>query len=85
MPDEPKLTEVNCSTGEVIVRPLTEGEIAQAEADRAARIAQEEQEAAARVAQEAAALEKQALKESAISKLIALGLTDEEIAAILGA
>lgn len=85
MSETPLLTEVNCSTGEVIVRPLTEAELAQAEVDRLAVIARNEQEAAARAAAEAAALEKQALKDSAISKLTALGLTDEEIDAILGA
>lgn len=67
--------EVNCTTGEVIERPLTAEELAQREADAAAYAAQE----AERLAAEAAAL---AAKESANAKLAALGLTAEEIAAL---
>lgn len=67
--------EVNCTTGEVIERPLTAEELAQREADAAAFAAQE----AERQAAEAAAL---AAKESAQAKLAALGLTAEEIAAL---
>lgn len=67
--------EVNCETGEVIERPLTTEEIAQHEAQAAAFAAAE----AERVAAEAAA---QAAKESAQSKLTALGLTADEIAAL---
>lgn len=67
--------EVNCTTGEVIERPLTAEELAQREADAAAFAAAE----AEREAAEAAA---QAAKESAQSKLAALGLTAEEIAAL---
>lgn len=67
--------EVNCTTGEVIERPLTAEELAQREADAAAHAAQE----AEREAAEAAAL---AAKESANAKLAALGLTAEEIAAL---
>ena len=67
--------EVNCTTGEVIERPLTAEELAQREADAAAAaVAQAEREAT-----EAAAL---AAKESAQAKLAALGLTAEEIAAL---
>jgi hypothetical protein len=67
--------EVNCTTGEVIERPLTAEELAQREVDAAAyAVAQAEREAA-----EAAAL---AAKESAKAKLAALGLTAEEIAAL---
>jgi hypothetical protein len=67
--------EVNCTTGEVTERPLTADELAQREADAAAfATAQAEREAA-----EAAA---QAAKESAQTKLAALGLTAEEIAAL---
>ena len=68
-------TEVNCETGEVTVRPLTDEEIAnlealatQAEAERAAREAEAAADAAA--------------KESAQAKLAALGLTADEIAAL---
>jgi hypothetical protein len=67
--------EVNCTTGEVIERPLTAEELAQREADAAAHaVAEAEREAA-----EAAVL---AAKESANAKLAALGLTAEEIAAL---
>jgi hypothetical protein len=66
---------VNCATGEQQEIPLSEEEIAQREADR---LAFEEAEAARIAAEE----EKAALKESANAKLIALGLTEEEIAAI---
>jgi hypothetical protein len=67
--------EVNCTTGEVIERPLTAEELAQREADAVAyAVAQAEREAT-----EAAAL---AAKESANAKLAALGLTAEEIAAL---
>jgi hypothetical protein len=67
--------EVNCTTGEVIERPLTAEEMAQREAEAAAfAIELEEREAA-----KAAAL---AAKESAQAKLAALGLTAEEIAAL---
>jgi hypothetical protein len=67
--------EVNCTTGEVIERPLTAEELAQREADAAAYAATE----AEREAAEAAA---QVAKESAQAKLAALGLTAEEIAAL---
>jgi hypothetical protein len=67
--------EVNCATGEVTERPLTTEEIAQREADATAYAAAE----ADRVAAEEAA---QAAKESAQSKLAALGLTADEITAI---
>jgi hypothetical protein len=66
---------VDCSTGETTEVPLTEEELAQREADRLAF----EQAEAARLAAEA---EQDALKASANAKLAALGLTDEEIAAI---
>jgi hypothetical protein len=66
---------VNCATGEQQEIPLSEEEIAQREVDR---LAYEEAEAARIAAEE----EKAALKESANAKLIALGLTEEEIAAI---
>jgi hypothetical protein len=66
---------VDCSTGISTEIPLTEEELAQREQDR---IAYEEAEAARIAAEE----EKAALKESANAKLLALGLTEEEIAAI---
>lgn len=85
MSEDPRITEINCETGEVVVRPLTTEEIAQAEADKAARLAVEaaNQEALAAAALEAQ--EKAALRQGAIDKLAALGLTEEEIAAILSA
>ena len=56
--------EVNCATGETTIRPLTDEEIAQREADAAAY--------AARKAEEDAAAEAKAqLKASAKAKLIA--------------
>lgn len=66
---------VNCTTGEETVVPLTPEEIAQREADAAAFAAEQ----AAREAEAAAVA---AAKESANDKLKALGLSDEEIAAL---
>ena len=58
--------------------PLTDEEIA----ERDAQAAQAELD---RQAEEAAQAEQQALKDSANSKLLALGLSPEEVAAITGA
>ena len=77
MTDIPMAIEVNCTTGEVIERPLTAEELAQREADIAAFAI----EKAAREAEEAAKAE---AKASAEAKLAALGLTTEEIAALGG-
>jgi hypothetical protein len=66
---------VDCASGESTIVPLTEEELAQRELDR---LAYEEAETARLAAEE----EKAALKESANAKLLALGLTEEEIAAI---
>jgi hypothetical protein len=66
---------IDCATGEELIVPLTEEELSQREVDR---LAFEEAEAARIAAEE----EKAALKESANAKLLALGLTEEEIAAI---
>ena len=66
---------VDCSTGESVTVPLTTEELEQRELDRIAY----EAEQAERLAAEA---ELQALKASANSKLAALGLTADEIAAI---
>ena len=68
--------EVNCSTGEVTERPLTTEEIAQREADAQAYATQKAEEEAAKAAEEAA-------KASAQAKLKALGLTAEEVTALL--
>jgi len=74
-----KSVEINCETGEVIETPYTEAELkelvvleaqweAEAEARRNAKAAEEEAKAVA--------------KASAEAKLLALGLTAEEIAAL---
>ena len=73
----PIAIEVNCADGTVTERPLTADEIAQREADAAAAAAGE----AERIAAEEA---KAAAKASAIAKLAALGLTEEEAAALVG-
>jgi DNA-binding NarL/FixJ family response regulator len=68
-----KLTalEVNALTGETTIRPLTAEELAEREAMQAEQQAQlAEQE------------EKEKARESALAKLAALGLTEEEIAAL---
>jgi hypothetical protein len=74
--DKPTKLIVDCSTGEQTVVELTDEEIAQLEADRAAAEAQRDEEEAAQAA-------KAARKESAIAKLTSLGLTEEEVAALL--
>lgn len=66
---------VDCSTGETTEVELTAEEIAQREADAAAFAAEQ----AAREAEEAARL---AAKGAAQQKLLSLGLTAEEIAAL---
>jgi len=72
-----KRTVVNCATGEQTVEDLTDEEIAEVEA---ARTAHEEEVAA----EEAAAAAKASAKASGDAKLKELGLTDEEIAALVG-
>ena len=74
---KPTRVEVNCATGEQTVIELTAAEIAeldqmkaQAEADQAARQAEEDAKAEA--------------KASALAKLAALGLTEDEAKAIAG-
>lgn len=71
-----KRIEVNCATGEITEHILTPEEITQREADAAAWAVEQ----ATRDAADAA---KAAAKESANAKLAALGLTDEEIAALV--
>lgn len=68
---------VDCATGDVQYVPLTAEEIA----EREALAAQAEQE---RLEREAAEQERAAAKASAIEKLAALGLSDNEIAALVG-
>jgi hypothetical protein len=74
--DKPTKLIVDCSTGEQTVVELTDEEIAQLEVDRAAAEAQ-------RVEQEAAETAKAAKRLSAADKLRALGLEEEEVAALL--
>ena len=73
----PTKVVVDCSTGESTIVPLTEEELAQRETDRLAWEAQE----VTRLAEVEA---KATAVASATSKLEALGLTAEEIAALKG-
>lgn len=66
---------VNCETGVTEEIDLTPEEIAELEATQAAALAQQELD-------QAAALAKETARQSALAKLAALGLTDEEIAAL---
>jgi len=69
---------VNAKTGERVERDFTPEELAQREADAAAE--------AERVAAEQAAVDAAAAaKASAMEKLAALGLSESEVAAIVGA
>lgn len=68
---------VDCSTGEQTVVELTDEEIEQLEKDRAEAAAQ-------RAEQEAAEAARAEVKASAIAKLAALGLTEDEAKAIAG-
>lgn len=67
--------EVNCETGEETIIELTDAEISQLEADRAAALAEQ---AAIQAAEEARAT----ARASALAKLAELGLSEEEIAAL---
>jgi hypothetical protein len=75
MSETPTKLVINCSTGERQEIPLSAEEIAEREALAAA--AEE-----ARLAEEATAAAKAEAKASAHEKLAALGLTEEEIAAL---
>ena len=75
--DTPMVVEIDCSTGESITRAMTADEIAaqeKAAADFAAR--QAEEEAAAKAKADALA--------SAQAKLAKLGLTSDEVTALVG-
>jgi hypothetical protein len=72
---KPTKLEVNCETGEQTVIELTDEEIAQLETDRANAEAD-------RLAREAEAEAKAAAKASALAKLAALGLTEDELATL---
>ena len=69
----PEIKIVNCTTGEETVRDMTDAEIEQRKLDAAAA-----KEHKAAIDAQAAA------RESALAKLAALGLTDDEIAALVG-
>jgi hypothetical protein len=71
----PTRIEINCETGIESIIELTDAEVAQMEADAQAAQARKAEEDAVKAAEEAA-------KASAQSKLAALGLTPEEIAAL---
>jgi hypothetical protein len=75
--DTPTKVIVDCSTGEETILPLTADEIAQLDADRV-------QAEADRATAEAEAQAKAETKASALAKLAALGLTEEEAKAIAG-
>jgi hypothetical protein len=75
MPNPTKLI-VDCSTGVTTEVELTDEEVAQREAE-AAKVAE------IKAAEEAAEAGKAAAKASAESKLAALGLTAEEVAALV--
>jgi hypothetical protein len=68
-----KVADFNSETGETIIREMTDEEFAQYQSD-----------VAAMNAQSAAFDAKIAAKESAIAKLAALGLTEDEAKAIIG-
>lgn len=67
--------EVNCTTGEQVIVPLTADELAQREADALAYAEAEAQ-------RQAEADQIAADKASAIAALVALGLTEAQIAAL---
>lgn len=69
-------TIINCQTGEVEVRPFTAEEIEQYQNDLQSEIAFKE-------AQELELARQAELKASAVAKLAALGLTEEEASAII--
>jgi len=77
MTDTPTKIVVNCSTGEREILPLTAEEIAERE-----QMALEAE--AERVEQEAIEAQKADALASANTKLAALGLTEDEIAALRG-
>jgi hypothetical protein len=65
--------EVNCTTGEVVERPLTQDELAQREADAAAYAAQKHEEEVAAQAQ----------AEAKAALLTKLGITEDEAKLLL--
>jgi 16S rRNA U1498 N3-methylase RsmE len=67
---------VNCETGQEEIIPLTAEEVADLEQNRLAFIQEQE-------AEQAEAVAKEALRQSGINKLMALGLTEEEANALV--
>lgn len=76
MSETPMVLEVNCSTGEQIMREMTEAELAQREADAVAAAEAE----AARLAEAEA---KAAALESARQELLAAGISEAAVDAIM--
>lgn len=76
MTDTPKKIVVNCETGVAEEIALTAEEIAQLEIDRANAETE-------RLAREAEATAKEEAKASAVAKLTALGLSADEVSALL--
>lgn len=76
MKTRPTKLIVNCETGEETIIDFTDEEIAEMEKRAAERLVQEQAEQAAFEA-------KQAAKASALAKLEALGLTEEEANALI--
>lgn len=76
MTETPMILEVNCSTGEQIMREMTEAELAQREADAAAAAEAE----AARVAEAEA---KAAALAAARQELLDMGLSEGAVDAIM--
>jgi hypothetical protein len=68
--------EVNCETGEVTVREFTEEQYAQAAIDEADYLAR-------KAAEEAEAQAKAEARASALAKLAEIGLTEDEVKAIV--
>lgn len=77
MSERPTKLIIDCEAGTQTVVPLTDEELA----ERKAMAAQAEQDRLAREAEEQAKAE---AKASAQAKLAALGLTEDEISAVLG-
>jgi hypothetical protein len=71
-----QVVEINCETGEQIVRDMTAAEIEQRNSDNAAELSRKAAEQAEIAAAEAS-------RESARAKLAALGLTEAEVAALV--
>ena len=71
----PTRVEINCTTGVETIHELTDAEIAQREVDAA-------QAEARRVAKEAEDAQRATAKASAIAKLVALGLTADDLKAL---